>query len=173
MTTKINFITGKDIMKKWNIDPIDLIFIVENHGLNVLDQDLSAVGTEDVLSHYFTSGEFNGLSNELFSMAQVEELYKKYGNPMPDKTEFISFKKVEERWNRPENYLYTVIDRYGYDIGLIDRFGQPIDFILIMKKYCDGKFDNVPDQNLFFSLKEVEQFEKDHPEVVSKSDHVA
>ena len=67
-------INGKKLAARWSIETIDLIYIMLNHGLNVVDHYLSEMGLDDVLEDFKKNKD---ASDYMFNLSEVKDIEAK------------------------------------------------------------------------------------------------
>ena len=162
MSGSIEIVTGNDIVNKWGIEPADLFYIILNHGLDVSDQFGYTIGWDDVLRGYGKGQDFTGLLDALFLVKDFDRIDKTFGQNIPERKDLISGMQICQKWGRPENYLVTLL--INYNLNAVDRLGKPFDLWRLIEKDYYNLFSTV-----LFRLKDVELFEKEHPEIVSNT----
>jgi hypothetical protein len=151
---------GKKLAARWNIETIDLLYIMMSHGLNVVDQYGDKVAIEDVLEDFKKNKD---AAEYLFNLSEVKEIENKLkvDGEIPH-VEAIRGKDLMARWDMHEAEIHSIMFTQGWDV--IDPFGNELDSNRIYPLINDNTLDV---SDFLFGLSDVEEFESEHPEIVS------
>jgi hypothetical protein len=158
-------INGKALADRWNVEPIDLLYIMLAHGLNVVDQYHNKVDIDDVLEDFKKNRD---TSDYMFSSDEIKDIEAKLevDGEIPH-VETIRGEGLMARWQKHEGEIHSIMFTHGLDV--IDPFGHELElkviFSLIGKEVLE-----IPD--LLFRLSNIEDLESEHPEIVAEQvDH--
>jgi len=121
-------INGKKLAARWGVETVDLLFIMLNHGLNVVDHYLSMIGIEDVLEDFKKNNDASGY---IFSMSEVKDIEAKLevDGEIP-RVDTIRGKELMIRWDMNKTEIDTMLFTHGLDV--VDPFGHYPNFETIL-----------------------------------------
>jgi hypothetical protein len=149
-------INGKKLAARWNIKTIDILYIIMNHGLHVIDQFRNEVDIGDVLEDFKKNKD---ASDYMFNFSEVKAI--EVDGEIPH-AETIRGKDLVQRWDMHDDEIYSVMFNAG--LATIDPLGNELDSNRIDRLINDNIFYVL---DLLFRLSDVEEFESEHPEIVS------
>jgi hypothetical protein len=153
-------INGKELAARWDIETIDLLYIMLNHGLNVVDQIDDEVDVGDVLEDFRNNKDASGYMFLLSEVKAIETNFEVDGK-IPH-AETIRGKDLMARWKMHDAQIFRVM--FNAELAAIDSFGHDLDSIRIFSLLNDNTFDL---SYLLFRLSDTKEFESEHPEIVS------
>jgi hypothetical protein len=152
-------INEKELAARWDIETIDLLYIMLTHDLNVLDQYHNKVDIEDVLEDFKKN---KVILDYMFSLDEAKDIEAKLevDGEIPH-AETIRGEDLMARWQKHEGEIHSIMFTHGLDV--IDPFGHELElkviFSLIGKEVLE-----IPD--LLFRLSNIEDLESEHPEII-------
>jgi hypothetical protein len=154
-------INGKRLAARWDIETIDLMYIIFNHDLNVFHPYEGTMSLEDIFVVFYKDRD---LSDFVFRLAEVEKIETELGidGKIP-LSESIRGESLMERWDMNSDQIFMIvrdlkleaIDPFGYEIG--NKFLEPL---ITSNTLCVWE--------LLFRLSDVENLESEHPEIIPK-----
>jgi hypothetical protein len=100
--TKLSLpINGKKLASRWDVETIDLLYIILNHGLNVIDQYDDEVSIGDVLEDFKKNKDASGYMFRLDEVKTIEAKLEVDGE-IPY-AETIRGKDLMARWDNQIN----------------------------------------------------------------------
>ncbi len=151
--TKLSLpINGKKLAARWEVETIDLLYIMLNHGLNVVDQYDDEVSIGDVLEDYKKNKD---ASDYMFNPDEVEDIEAKLAvdDEIPY-AETMRGRELMARWDMHDAEIFSIMFNAG--LAAIDPFGHELDSIPTFSLLNDNTLD-VP--GLLFRLSDIEEFE--------------
>ncbi len=153
-------INGKKLADRWNIETIDLLYIMLTHDLNVLDQYHNKVDIGDVLEDFKKNKD---ASDYMFSLSEVTDIENKL--EVDDKiphAETIRGEDLMARWQKHEGEIHSIMFTHGLDV--IDPFGHELDSDHLLSLVHEKTIDL---SDLLFRLADITDLESEHPEIVA------
>lgn len=165
---KLSTISGDKLIKRWHTTPAGIVFMLTNHELqnaNKLgwDTQVERAPKGEALSLIC---EDNFLADDfMYWLEDVIKLESKFPQLTTNNKELISTEEVAKRWNRHQEDLLETIQEAN--LTPVDPVGLELDqdelFSLINHYGCITPYD------LIYRLSDVEQAEKQYPELKSNS----
>jgi hypothetical protein len=153
-------INGKRLADRWNIETIDLMYIILNHGLNVVDQYYDEVDIGDVLEDFKKNKD---ASDYMFSLSEVKAIENslKVDGEIPH-AETIRGKDLMARWQKHEGEIRSIMFTHG--LTAIDPFGHELDSTRTFT-FLNNRTLYLSD--LLFRLSDIKKLESENPEIVA------
>ena len=149
-------IDGNRIIRHWGIEPIDLFYLMINHGLKVLDQDSSHIGIDEVFENYIKDEKFD-IPSLTFCLSDFTRIDDEFGQQFQTKKlELMRGRDWMKKSGRSEPEVYNFIAVHG--LGFFDPVGKQIDDFWLIRFFSYHKRFKMAD--LLFRQSEVEDLEE-------------
>ena len=151
-------INGKKLADRWNIDTIDVLYIMLNHGLNVVDQDDDEVSIGDVFEDFKKNKD---ASEYMFSLSEVNNTEAKLevDGEIPH-ADTMKGKELLTRWDMHDAQIYSIMLNTG--LAAIDPFGHELDSNRIFYLL---KHNTLEVSDLLFRLSDIKELETKYDEL--------
>ena len=162
MENQLDWIKGSEILKRWDMKPTDLFYVLVNHKMRIIDHIDNFVHLDLIDCYEEGNYKIDLIADEMFVRADFERLDEKYRDSMPKRINLIYGKQLMKRWGKHEAEMFKLIFAHG--LTAVDRFGCPLEdtFVLRYMHIVPGSAD---DQ--IFLRSEIERFEAEYPELSS------
>ena len=162
MANQLDWIKGSEILKRWEMKPTDLFYVLVNHKMRIIDHIDNFVHLDLIDCYEEGNYKIDLIANEMFVRADFERLDEKYRASMPKRINLIYGKQLMKRWGKHEAEMFKLIFDYG--LTAVDRFGCPLEDTIVLR-YMHIVPGSADDQ--IFLRSEIERFEKKYPELSS------
>ena len=163
MTESLGIVTGRDLLEKWDMEPVHLVYLLAYQDIDVINPWDDRIPWDEVVPQYFEDKSYEDIAKETFLVSDIEKLHEKFGKSIPNSDDIVSWKEVTERWNQADNYIFQLI--VVYDLNVVDRFGENVDQGRFWS-LCGTDGRRLSEQ--LFLLKDIEEFEAKYPEVIAE-----
>jgi hypothetical protein len=167
MSESVIPLSGKKLAERWEIELIDILFVMMNHHLCVIDQFGEEIFIEDVLENYKKYEDFD-IGTLMFRLSDVVKLEDDYlSGPLTEKRDVVRGKSLMEKWDIHEAEVFLIAFRNGWDF--VDPFGFAIDYELALGLWNSQIFSIA---DALFSESQVEVFESESGHKIPKTEKV-
>jgi hypothetical protein len=163
MTKSLYYNTGQELLGKWDMQPVDLVYVMLFHNLTVIDSIGFKLSGMKVGFAYLEKGEYDFIAAEMFLKADTERLHDRFKAAIPERSDLIYGSQLMDRWNRNEFNLWFHINNDG--LKVVDRFGQVVPDSILLEHIYGPYLEKISE--LFFLMKDVVKFEKVYTELNS------
>ena len=153
-------INEKELAVRWDIETIDLLYIMLNHGLNEIDHNNNEVDIGDVLEDFKKN---KVILDYMFSLDEVKDIEAKLevDGEIPH-AETIRGEDLMARWQKHEGEIRSIMFTHGLDV--IDPFGHELNSQHILSLVHEKTIDL---SDLLFRLSDIKELESEHPEIIA------
>ena len=152
-------INGTELAARWNIETVDLLYIMMNHGLNVVDQADNEVDVGDVLEDFRSRKD---ASVNIFLLSEVKNVENKFKvDGKITHAETITGKELMTRWKMHDAQIFREMIISG--LAAIDPFGYELDSNRIYPLIYDN---TLYVSDLLFRLSDIEEFESENEDLI-------
>ena len=166
MRSKVQIpISGDKLAKRWGVEPVDILYIMINHDLDIISDELdNRMDFDMILDVHQDTGEELDPNSFLFRFSEVQKLENDYlKNPVTTSKQLVRGRMLLAKWDLGEHELFSIAINSEWDF--VDPFGYPLDSQLYFKLWRDGIL-KVADA--LFWISEVGAFEKESCTIISK-----
>ena len=161
-------ITAKKLTERWEVEPIEILFLMMTHNLSVIDQFGEGIPIEVVLENYEENDNFD-ITSLMFRLSDVEKLEDEtLGEFLFEKRDVIRGQSLMERWQMHEAEVFMIAFQEGWEF--VDPFGFPIEYNLALTLWNKQTFSIA---DALFRLSDVEKFEEGSAYKIPRSEEKA
>lgn len=156
----LQVIMGNSLMKRWDMSPPEIIFIMMNHDLNTVYRepfvdDWFKDGTGDMIQEYFENG--HEVSKFIFWKPDVLKLEKEYECLTHGQRDVRSGLTIMKDWGLEESELYDAMQTLSLEP--VDPLGTPVDLNSIEELMVR---DRITTADLLFKLENIARIENEY-----------
>ena len=147
-------IRAEKLIKRWKIEPIDILFIIMNQHLEVIDPFGYSRETNEVLKPFYEDKDNFDISTLLFRYSDVTKFENGTEDVKQKMKETIRGRILMEKWQLDDLELFNIA--WNNNWGIVDPFCFPMKYNLY---YVISHEEGINISEVFFRRSDVEEFQ--------------